>query len=86
VGAYATALDRLGKALTPEITVLVPGHGSVAHGDELAARLEMDRDYVDALQRGEEPVDPRLGPDATYGTDWLPDAHRDNLRQAGITK
>jgi hypothetical protein len=40
----------------------------------------MDRAYVEALRRGEDPADPRIGPDATYGKDWLPEAHRENVR------
>ena len=84
VGAYVQALERLAGALTPEISTLVPGHGSIAHGDEIGARLAMDRAYIEMLRRGEIPSDPRLAPDATYGPDWLPGAHRQNLRLAGI--
>ena len=74
VGAYETALDRLGEAAR-HVDVLVPGHGAVAEGPEVAARLAADRAYIDALRRGEEPVDARLGPD------WLP-IHQSNLEQA----
>jgi len=76
-GAYETALDRLGEAAR-HVDVLVPGHGAVAEGPEVAARLAADHAYIDALRRGEEPVDPRLGPDA----DWLSGPHRSNLEQA----
>ena len=85
VTAYLTALERLDAALTPEISTLVPGHGSLARGEEIGRRLRADRSYVEALRRGEDPSDPRLGPDATYGRDWLPDAHRQNLRLAGVS-
>ena len=37
-GAYETALDRLGEAAR-HVVVLVPGHGAVAEGPEVAARL-----------------------------------------------
>ena len=77
VGAYETALDRLGEAAR-HVNVLVPGHGAVAEGPEIAARLAADDAYVDALRRGEEPVDARLGPDA----DWLAGPHQSNLEQA----
>jgi glyoxylase-like metal-dependent hydrolase (beta-lactamase superfamily II) len=77
VGAYETALDRLDEA-AGHADVLVPGHGAVAKGSEVAARLAADRAYIDALRRGEEPVDARLGPDA----DWLLGPHRSNLKQA----
>ena len=77
LGAYETALDRLGEAAR-HVDVVVPGHGAVAEGPQVAARLAADRAYIDALRRGEEPVDPRLGPDA----DWLSGPHQSNLEQA----
>jgi glyoxylase-like metal-dependent hydrolase (beta-lactamase superfamily II) len=80
VGAYETALDRLGEA-AGHVGVLVPGHGAVAEGPEVAARLAADHAYISALRRGEEPVDARLGPDTTYGRYWLP-IHQSNLEQA----
>ncbi|MFF3207324.1 MBL fold metallo-hydrolase [Streptomyces sp. NPDC002962] len=77
VGAYEAALDRLDEAVG-HVDVVVPGHGAVAEGPEVAARLAADRAYVDALRRGAEPVDARLGPHA----DWLLGPHRSNLEQA----
>jgi glyoxylase-like metal-dependent hydrolase (beta-lactamase superfamily II) len=76
VSAYETALDRLGEAAR-SVDVLVPGHGAVAEGPEVAARLAADRAYIDALRRGEEPVDARLD------QDWLAGSHRSNVEQAG---
>ena len=61
VGAYEAALDRLGEA-AGHVDVVVPGHGAVAEGPEVAARLAADHAYIDALRRGEDPVDARLGP------------------------
>jgi glyoxylase-like metal-dependent hydrolase (beta-lactamase superfamily II) len=75
VGAFETALDRLDEAAR-HIDVLVPGHGAVAVGPEVAARLAADRAYIDALRRGEEPVDVRLA------RDWLSRPHQSNLEQA----
>ena len=60
LGEYETALDLLGAAAS-NVDVVVPGHGAVARGPEIAARLAVDRAYVDALRRGEEPVDARWG-------------------------
>ena len=77
VGAYETALDRLGEAAR-HVDVLVPGHGAVAEGPEVAARVAADRAYIDALRRGEDPVDARLGP----GAEWLSGPHQSNLKQA----
>ena len=42
VGAYETALDRLGEAAR-HVDVVVPGHGAVAEGPEVAARLAADQ-------------------------------------------
>ena len=79
VGAYVTALDRLEEAAR-HIDVLIPGHGAVAEGPDVAARLAADRAYIDALRRGEEPVDARLGPDA----DWLSGPHQSNIELARV--
>jgi glyoxylase-like metal-dependent hydrolase (beta-lactamase superfamily II) len=75
VGAYETALDRLDEAAR-QIDVVVPGHGAVAEGPEVAARLAADRAYIDGLRRGVEPVDVRLD------AEWLSGPHRSNLEQA----
>src|SRR6476659_753606 len=75
VGAYETALDQLGEAAR-HVEVLVPGHGAVAEGPEVAARLAADHAYIDALRRGEDPVDARLD------QEWLAGPHRSNLEQA----
>jgi glyoxylase-like metal-dependent hydrolase (beta-lactamase superfamily II) len=76
LGAYETALDRLEEAAR-HVDVLVPGHGAIAEGPEVAARLAADRAYIDALRRGEEPVDARLD------ADWLSGPHQSNVEQAG---
>ena len=75
VAAYEVALDRLGDAAR-QVHVVVPGHGAVATGPEVAARLAADRAYIDDLRRGEEPVDPRLD------QDWLSGPHQANLEGA----
>jgi glyoxylase-like metal-dependent hydrolase (beta-lactamase superfamily II) len=75
LAAYAAALELLGEAAR-HIDVVVPGHGAVAEGPEVAARLAADRAYIDALRRGEEPVDARLD------QDWLSGPHQSNLEQA----
>ena len=75
LGAYERALDRLEQA-AGHVDVVVPGHGAVAEGPEVAARLAADRAYVNALRRGEEPVDARLE------VDWMSGPHQSNLEQA----
>ena len=76
--AYDSALDLLGEAAT-QVDVIVPGHGAVAQGPEVAARLAADRAYLDALRREEEPVDARLN------RDWLSRPHQANQEQARLS-
>lgn len=76
LGAYESALERLEPAVA-KADVMVPGHGSVAKGPEIAVRLAADRAYVDALRRGAEPVDQRLD------VDWMSGPHQGNLAQIG---
>lgn len=73
--AYESALDRLGEAAR-QVEVVVPGHGAVARGVEVAVRFEADRAYLDALRRGEEPADARL--QQHY---WLSVPHQSNVQQ-----
>lgn len=75
VDAYEAALDRLDEAAR-HAGVLVPGHGAVAEGREVAARFAADRAYIDALRRGEELADARLTPGMHSGP------HQSNLEQA----
>src|SRR5258707_2599483 len=48
VGAYETALDRLGEAAR-RVHVLVPGHGTVAQGPQVPARPAADQAYIHPL-------------------------------------
>jgi glyoxylase-like metal-dependent hydrolase (beta-lactamase superfamily II) len=82
VGDYLSALELLAAECERGIGTLVPGHGGVATGAEVGARLAADRHYVRSLQAGIDPADPRVGPHATYGTDWLPGEHERNRRLA----
>ncbi|WP_243395407.1 MBL fold metallo-hydrolase [Nocardioides currus] len=70
--AYDTALDLLAGAAR-HVSVMVPGHGAVARGADVAARLAADRAYVAALRRGDEPLDARLE------QEWLTGPHRANV-------
>src|SRR4051812_26315981 len=76
VSAYETALGRLGEA-AEDADVVVPGHGAVGEGPEVAARLAADRAYIDALRREEEPVDARL-----EEHEWLSGPHQSNVERA----
>lgn len=83
-GDYLAGLDRL-EAVAGGVDVFVPGHGSVGDGAELRARLKQDRAYVQAL-RGNRPIhDPRVGPSAKPGWEWVGDVHAGQLqRLAGV--
>ena len=68
---YLVGLQML-EGVADGVTVVIPGHGSVGGADQLRARIELDRAYVHALRDGHAPDDPRIGPSATFGSDWLP--------------
>ena len=58
-----------------DVDVVVPGHGSVGDADELRARIDQDRAYVQALRDGQDPDDPRIGPSAKEGWEWVAGIH-----------
>jgi hypothetical protein len=39
------------------------------------ARIDQDRAYVLTLRNGQVPADPRVGPSAKPGWDWVSDVH-----------
>jgi glyoxylase-like metal-dependent hydrolase (beta-lactamase superfamily II) len=71
---YLTALQLL-EDVAGDVDVLVPGHGSIGGPDQIHARIDQDRAYVHAVRDGHVPGDPRVGPSATYGKDWVLDVH-----------
>ncbi|XVQ10802.1 MBL fold metallo-hydrolase [Spirillospora sp. CA-255316] len=66
---------RLLEGVVGDVDVVVPGHGSVGGADQLHARIELDRAYVLALREGQDPSDPRIGPSAKPGWEWVSDIH-----------
>jgi len=74
VGDYLAAL-RLLEGVAGDVDVVIPGHGSVGGADQLRARIERDRAYVLALREGRVPADPRIGPSARPGWEWVSDVH-----------
>lgn len=78
LGDYRAGLGRL--ASVPGIRSLVPGHGHVGDAAAMRARVAMDVTYLDALQGGQEPGDPRL---AGPGAAWLRAEH---ARQLATTR
>ena len=71
---YLAAL-RLLEGTAGGVDVVVPGHGSVGGAGEAAERIERDRAYVLALRDGRTPDDPRIGPSAPPGWEWMNDVH-----------
>lgn len=70
---HLAGLDAL-AAVADEVDVVVPGHGSVARGAEVVARIELDRAYLHALRAGRTPEDPRLtSPEP--GWEWTTGIH-----------
>jgi glyoxylase-like metal-dependent hydrolase (beta-lactamase superfamily II) len=66
---------RLIEGVADDVDVLVPGHGSVGIADQVRARIKQDRAYVHALRDGHAPDDPRIGPSAKPGWEWVSDIH-----------
>jgi glyoxylase-like metal-dependent hydrolase (beta-lactamase superfamily II) len=71
---YLAAL-RLFEGVADNVEVLIPGHGSVGGADHVHARIDQDRAYVLALRDGHDPSDPRIGPSAKPGWEWVSDVH-----------
>lgn len=74
IGEYLAGLAALEQAVGG-VEVLVPGHGSACGADELRSRIALDRAYVLALRDGGEVDDPRIGPSAEPGWEWVSDVH-----------
>ena len=80
IGDYLIGL-RLLEDVADNVDVLIPGHGSVGGADQMRARIEQDRAYVLALRDGRATDDPRIGPSATFGKEWLPAVYEWQLQQ-----
>jgi glyoxylase-like metal-dependent hydrolase (beta-lactamase superfamily II) len=70
---------RLLEEVADDVTVLIPGHGSVGGAHQVRARIKMDRAYVQALRDGRGIDDPRIGPAAKPGWEWVSDVHAGQL-------
>jgi len=71
---------RLLDAVAADVEVVVPGHGSVGGADQVRTRIDQDRAYVLALRDGHDPADPRVGPSAKPGWEWVAGVHAGQLR------
>jgi glyoxylase-like metal-dependent hydrolase (beta-lactamase superfamily II) len=76
---YLAAL-RLLEGAAGDVDVILPGHGSVGRADQVRARIDHDRAYVHALRDAQAPSDPRVGPSATPGWEWVGDVHARQLQ------
>ena len=79
IGDYLAAL-RLLEGAAGDVDVLVPGHGSIGGADQVHARIDRDRAYVHALRDAHVPSDPRVGPSAKDGWDWVAGVHARQLQ------
>jgi glyoxylase-like metal-dependent hydrolase (beta-lactamase superfamily II) len=82
IGDYLIGL-RVLDGVADDVAVVIPGHGSVGGAGEMRRRIDLDRAYVQALGEGRAPDDPRIGPSATFGKEWLPDVAAWQLQQLG---
>ena len=76
---YLAAL-RLIEGAADDVDVVIPGHGSIGGTDELHARIDQDRAYVHALRDAGDPDDPRIGPSAKDGWQWVAGVHDRQLQ------
>jgi glyoxylase-like metal-dependent hydrolase (beta-lactamase superfamily II) len=80
IADYLTAL-RLLEVVVGAGDVVVPGHGSIAGADQGQARIDQDRAYVHALRDGHDRSDPRVGPSAKPGWEWVSKVHANQLQR-----
>lgn len=73
-GGYRAGLGLL--AGVPGVRVVVPGHGHVGDEAQFRRRIAADLRYLDAVQAGRDPGDPRLT------EDWLRAEHARALSRA----
>jgi glyoxylase-like metal-dependent hydrolase (beta-lactamase superfamily II) len=77
---YLAAL-RLLEGAGDDVDVLIPGHGSIGGADQVHARVDQDRAYVHALRDARVLSDPRVGPSAKDGWDWVAGVHAGQLQR-----
>ena len=85
VGEYLVGLRRI-EAAADGLDAVIPGHGSVGGAGQVRARIELDRAYVQALRDGRDPGDPRIGPAAKPGWEWVSDIHAGQARSVALRR
>ena len=73
---------RMLEGVADDVDVVVPGHGSVGRAEQVRARIALDRTYVQALRDGDACDDPRIGPSAKPGWEWVSDIHEGQAHSA----
>ena len=76
---YLAAL-RLFDSVAGDVESVVPGHGSVGKAGQARARIDLDLAYIEALRDGTDFSDPRIGPNAKEGWEWVSDVHEGQLQ------
>ncbi len=65
--------------------VLIPGHGSDCGPDQVRLRIEQGRANVHAVRDGQDADDPRVGPSAKPGWEWVASVHEWQRKQIEAT-
>jgi glyoxylase-like metal-dependent hydrolase (beta-lactamase superfamily II) len=82
IGDYLAGLRLIEQAVAGAADVVIPGHGSVGAAGQVRARIDQDRAYVQALTEDARVLsDPRIGPSAKEGWDWVTGVHERQLQQ-----
>ncbi len=82
---YLIGLRQL-EGVADDVDVLIPGHGSVGGAGQARARIGQDRAYVEALRDSVDPDDPRIGPSAKPGWEWVSDIHAGQAQSLAARK
>jgi len=80
---YLAGLGML-EGVAGVVEVVIPGHGSVGGADQVHARIDLDRAYVQALRDDDVLSDPRIGPSAKPGWEWVSDVHAGQLQRLAL--
>jgi glyoxylase-like metal-dependent hydrolase (beta-lactamase superfamily II) len=82
---YLSAL-RTFDGLADGVEAVIPGHGSVGGPGALRARIDQDRAYLHAVRDARHPdADPRIGPSARNGWDWVTGLHEGQFQRLAPT-
>ncbi|MEU7867609.1 MBL fold metallo-hydrolase [Dactylosporangium sp. NPDC049140] len=84
IGDYLAAL-RLLEDAAGDADVVVPGHGSAGGAGQIRVRIDQDRAYLHAVRDGGAVSDPRVGPSARDGWEWVAGVHERQVRQLAAT-